>query len=104
VQGEQTISLSAQFSQPLDDGFRVAEVSYYVSGQYYISVILYQLIPADVNGVKGTFIYRSDFVLTPSVSRIKGIERIAAENILLLEIKKSARSFVEECNGAKRQG
>jgi hypothetical protein len=97
IRKEQTLSLTAFFSQPSEGGHRVAEVTYFVTSQYYLSVILYQLIPVEIDGLPGTFIYRSDFVLSPSVSRIKGIERIAAENILLMEIRKSIRSFVQHC-------
>jgi len=99
VQKEQTIGLGAFFSQPFDTGQRAAEVTYYVSSQYYLSLTLYQLIPVEIEGKPGTYVYRADFVLTPSVTRIKGIERIAAENILLVEIRKSVQSFVDRCNG-----
>lgn len=97
IREEQTLSLGALFSCPQEDGHQAADITYYVSSQYYLSLILYWLIPVEIEGKPSTFVYRSDFVLTPSVSRIKGIERIAAENILLMEIRKSIQSFVDSC-------
>jgi len=95
IQGAPTISLSAIFSQPTQQGYRVAEITYYVTGNYYGGLILYELYPTKINGKNGTLIYRSDVVLSPSMTYIKGIERMAAGNILLLEIKNSALSFIQ---------
>ena len=51
----------------------------------------------EVDGKAGTLIWRLDYVITPALHRAKGIERMAAESILLLEIRKSVGDFQEYC-------
>ncbi len=96
VQGEETFNLGAFFAHPTEGGFRALEVQYYVSSKYYTSLILYELWPADVDGKSQTLVWRADFVSTSSIPFLKGIERLAAENIMLLEVKKSIGAFIRE--------
>jgi hypothetical protein len=100
IQGSPCISLVAFFSEPSESGYRVAEVNYFVSSVYFSSLILYQLFPVELEGKTNTLVYRADFVLSPSLLRIKGIERIAAENILLMETRQSTKSFIDSCHSA----
>ncbi|MDX6765602.1 MAG: hypothetical protein SFU85_02315 [Candidatus Methylacidiphilales bacterium] len=102
IQGDRTFTLAAVFNRRLEDGsFQVVEPTYYVSSKYYTSLILYEVRPAVFNGVPHSVVWRGDFVITPSINFLKGIERIAAENITLIEVKKSVQSFIEECRTAK---
>ncbi len=96
VQGEETFNLGAFFARPTDGGFRALEVQYYVSSKYYTSLILYELWPVDFGGKAQTLVWRADFVSAPSLPFLKGIERLAAENIMLLEVKKSVGAFIKE--------
>ena len=57
-----------------------------------------ELWPAEVDGKQQTLIWRADFVSTSSIPFLKGIERLAAENIMLLEVKKSIGAFVKEAS------
>lgn len=96
IQGEETFNLGTFFAHPTEGGFRALEVQYFVTSKYYTSLILYELWPVDSDGKQGTLVWRADFVSTPSIPFLKGIERLAAENIMLLEVKKSIGAFLKE--------
>lgn len=98
IQGEDTFNLGAFFAHPTEIGFRALEVQYFVTSKYYTSLILYELWPAEVDGKQQTLVWRADFVSTSSIPFLKGIERLAAENIMLLEVKKSIGAFVKEAS------
>lgn len=99
IQGDRTITLAAVFAREVGPGhWQVAEPTYYVSAKYFTSLILYDVHAYDLpGGGKGSVVWRGDFVITPSIGVAKGIERMAAENITLLEVRKSVRAFVDEC-------
>lgn len=101
IQGARTITLAAVFARKLaDTHWQVVEPTFYVSSKYFTSLILYDLHAFEVDGKPGTLIWRGDFIITPTIGVAKGIERMAAENITLLEVRKSVRSFAEECRAA----
>jgi hypothetical protein len=101
IQGSRTITLAAVFARKLGSGhWQVVEPTFYVSSKYFTSLILYDVHAFEVDGKPGTLVWRGDFVITPSIGVAKGIERMAAENITLLEVRKSVRSFAEECRAA----
>jgi len=98
VQGEQTIALMCMISSPHDNGrIRIVETSFYVTGNYYTSLILYELTPVydDKTGKEQTLVWRGDYVITESIGFLRGIERIAAENIMMQEVVNSVEEFVD---------
>lgn len=102
IQGDRIFSLGAVFSRKMEGSVhQVIEPTYYVSSKYFTSIILYEIRPVTINGSPYSLVWRGDFVITPSINFMKGIERIAAENITLLEVQKSVRSFAEECRAAR---
>jgi len=96
VQGDQTVSLACMIASSNGrGGYRAAEVSYYVTGKYYTALVLYDLVPMQFEGKEHTLIWRGDYVITSSIGFLKGIERVAAENIMLQEVKNSIRMFIQ---------
>jgi hypothetical protein len=101
IQGDRVITLGAVYSRKVSKNrWQVVEPTYYVSSKYYTSLILYEILPLEFDGKSGSLVWRGDFVITPTIGVMKGIERMAAENITLLEVRKSVRSFAEECRAA----
>ncbi len=96
IEGRQTIELASIFAQSGDTP-KAAEITYYVTSQYYASLILYELFPVQINGKTQTYIWRADYVLSAPSGFGKGIEKMAAENIMLIEIKKSIHELADEC-------
>lgn len=95
VQGEQVVALYCMVDAPRPGaGHRVVETAYFVTGKYLTSMVFYELAPIEVDGIAQTMIWRSDFVITQSIGFLKGIERVAAENVMLQEVKTAAAAFL----------
>jgi len=92
IQGDTTFNLGSFFQEKTADGYRAAELQYFVTSKYYTSLILYELWPVRFMDKDYTLVWRGDYVLTPYIPFVKGIERLAAENIMLIEIKKSVKT------------
>lgn len=71
------------------DAWQVSDLQYYVSSNYYASLILYDIVPAK----GGSLMWRGDYILTPEVLEMKGVERVFSDNILIKEVKKSINYF-----------
>lgn len=101
IQGERTITLAAVAARRVaPDVWQVVEPCHYVSSKYFSSLILYEVRNFPMESGQGSLVWRGDFIITPSIGLAKGIERMAAENITLLEVRKSVRAFAEECRMA----
>ncbi len=92
IQGDTTFNLGAFFEESTPHGYRAVELQYFVTSKYYTSLILYELWPVTYMDKQFTLVWRGDYVLTPYIPFVKGIERLAAENIMLIEIKKSVKT------------
>jgi hypothetical protein len=91
-----TISLGAVYQLPVGDHFQLADVEYYVSGNYYTSATLYEVWPVDVGGKHGALVWRGDFFAAPMLAFTKGTERIAYGALMLQDIKKEIHCFQDE--------
>ena len=91
-----TINLGAVYLLPVDDHFQLVDLGYYVSGNYYTSVTLYEVWPVQVDGKSGAIVWRGDFFAAPMLAFTKGTERIAYGALMLQDIKKEIRCFQDE--------
>ena len=91
-----TVNLGAVYQLKVDDHFQMVDMEYYVSGNYYTSVTLYEIWPIRVGGKSGSLIWRDDFFAAPTLKFTKGTERLAYGAIMLQEIKKEIRYFQDD--------
>jgi hypothetical protein len=96
LQGQRVVTMAYITARAHKTGYQVVDCTYYVTGGYYTSLILYELQPVTVDGKEQTLVWRGDYVISESINFLKGVERMAAEKIMLLEIKKSVESFIDE--------
>jgi hypothetical protein len=96
VQGETVLTLGTQISETTSGGFRQLELQFFVTSQYYTSLILTEAWPVNIEGKPHSLVWRGDYVLTPYIPLVKGIERLAAENIMLIEIKRSVADSLKQ--------
>jgi hypothetical protein len=96
-----TISLGACYQLVVENHFQVVDMEYYVSGNYFTSVTLYEIWPIRVGARSGSLIWRDDFFAAPMLKFTKGTERLAYGAIMLGEIKKEIRYFQDDM-GVKR--
>ncbi|MDR1192180.1 MAG: hypothetical protein LBK60_11065 [Verrucomicrobiales bacterium] len=97
VQGNQNFALGAVHALKTADGWQLADLTYYSASSYYLSLTLYELWPVAVAGRAQTYVWRGDYVISPSIGHLKGIERMAAGNIMLLEVKGAIRAQIKRC-------
>ncbi len=97
ISGMSTITLGGGVSERSSQGYRILETQYYVSGNFYSSVILHETWPVTWKGAPATLVWRGDYVITSYITRVKGIEKMAAKMIFLIEVKKSVESFIRDC-------
>lgn len=84
------LDLGVTARQSRSGGEQVADFQYYASTSYFGALVLYDILPHE----EGSLVWRGDYVLSPDMLAARGIERVATENILLQEVKKSIRAFL----------
>jgi hypothetical protein len=91
-----TLSLGAVYLLAVGDYYQLADVDYYVSGNYYTSVTLYEVRPIQVGEKSGSLVWRGDYFAAPTLAFTKGTERIAYGALMLQDIKKEIRYFQDD--------
>jgi hypothetical protein len=97
IQGSQNLSLGSVHARQTAAGWQAAGLTYYSASSYFLSVTLYEFWPVEIGGRTQTYVWRGDYVISPSLGYTKGIERMAAENIMTLEVKSDIRSQIQRC-------
>ncbi|MFZ5806147.1 MAG: hypothetical protein ACOY3I_02925 [Verrucomicrobiota bacterium] len=92
INNQLALVLGATKSVKTSNGWQIADFQYYVCSNYYSSLVLYQIVPSG----NGSLIWRGDYVLSPEMASLKGVERLFSENILLKEVKKTLEYFKED--------
>ena len=96
-----TLSLGAVYLLAVNDHYQLADVGYYVSGDYYTSITLYEIWPISGATKSGSLVWRGDYFAAPTLAFTKGTERIAYGALMLQDIKKESRCFQDDLK-AKR--
>ncbi|HEY4743520.1 MAG TPA: hypothetical protein VIH45_02600 [Desulfuromonadaceae bacterium] len=87
------VNLGAIYSVAVADHYQVLDAEYYVSDGYYAATTLYEIWPIPIAGGTASLVWRGDFYVTPMMSFLKGLERIAYGAIMIQEIKHEIRMF-----------
>jgi hypothetical protein len=96
-----TSSLGAIYVLAVGDHYQVLDTEYYVSANYYTSAVLYEIWPIRVGDKTGALVWRGDFFAAPTLAVTKGTERVAYGALMLQEIKKSIRHFIEDVKATR---
>jgi hypothetical protein len=96
-----TISLGAVYLLAVGDHFQLADLEYYVSGNYYTSATLYEVWPVQVNGKSAAIVWRGDYFAAPTLRFAKGTERIAYGVLMLQDIKKETHCIQDEAKSKR---
>jgi hypothetical protein len=99
-QGVLTLGASYRRSGP-NGTFQAADSLYYASGGYYVGLTLYQMWPVDIGGKPSTLVWRGDFISSPSVMGLHGIERVASESAMMRDILKAVAAFRRDIGGGR---
>ena len=82
-------------------GYQAADVLYYASGGYYVSLTLYQMWPVNVEGKASTLVWRGDIISAASLASLHGVERLGSESAMMKEISKAVTLFRRDTSGAR---
>ena len=96
-----TITLGAIYQLAVGDHFQLVDMEYYVSGNYYTSVTLFEVWPVQVGKKSGALVWRGDFFAAPMLAFTKGTERIAYGALMLQDIKKEIHCFQDEAKARR---
>lgn len=99
VEGTAVMVLGTIYVKPMDQGaVQVIDLQWYVSGGYYTAFTCYELYPLEMGKTDATLIWRGDYTSISMKQLRKGVERLFSVNIMVQEIKKSIRFFLEDLN------
>lgn len=99
VDGTAVLVLGTIYERLLPSGARqVVDLQWYVSGGYYTAFTCYELHPLQMGQSQATLVWRGDYTSISMKQLRKGVERLFSVNIMVQEIKKSIRFFLEDIN------
>lgn len=99
VDGHAALKVGAVFLRSFDNHYQIIDCEYYVTNGYYTALICYEVWPVE----GGSLVWRADLLSADSLAKAKGIERMAHDNILVLEIRKSIRCLREDVADLAKQ-
>jgi len=88
-----TFNLGALYYKYEGEKFKALNCDCYISSETYVSCTLYQLWPIEVSGKPATLIWRGAFASSPRLAQAKGVERMAAKQIMIKDLRKEIESF-----------
>ncbi len=91
-----TVNLGASYELAVGDHYQLLDFDYYVSSTYYAGATLYEVWPIHDGKRSGSIVWRGDFLAAPILRYSLGIERIAFGIIMIQEVKKEIRCFLDE--------
>ncbi|MEP6603647.1 MAG: hypothetical protein ABJB69_06855 [Spartobacteria bacterium] len=92
--GQGVVTLGAMYTRAGGNGTQqAADVLYYASGGYYVSLTLYQMWPVDVDGKASTLVWRGDLLSSASLASLHGVERLGSESAMMKDVAKIISFF-----------
>jgi hypothetical protein len=91
-----TVNLGAVYKLAVGDHFQLLDIDYYASSTYYAAATLYEIWPIHDGKKIGSLVWRGDFLAAPTLRYTKGIERMAFGVVMIQEVKKEIRCFLDD--------
>ena len=96
VEGQAALSLGATFERPAAGGAQSADVQYYASGGYFVLLTLYQMWPVEVGGQPATLVWRGDYISSPELGELRGVERMGSGAAMMKQIRQFVNAFLRD--------
>lgn len=88
------VTLGAFYNRATANGaYQAADVLYYASGGYYVTLTLYQMWPVTANGKPSTLVWRGDMTSSAALASLHGVERLGSESAMVKDISKAITFF-----------
>jgi hypothetical protein len=91
--GNGVATLGVAYHKSANETYQEADVLYYASGGYYVSLTLYQMWPITADGKASTLVWRGDLISSASLASLHGVERLGSESAMMKEISKAISFF-----------
>jgi hypothetical protein len=102
VDDQGVVTLGASYNRAGTGGsYQAADVLYYASGGYYVSLTLYQMWPVNVEGKASTLVWRGDMISAASLASLHGVERLGSESAMMKEISKAVTLFRRDTSATR---
>ncbi len=102
VDDQGVVTLGAYYNHGSAGGsYQAADMLYYASGGYYVSLTLYQMWPVNVEGKGSTLVWRGDMISAASLASLHGVERLGSESAMMKEISKAVTLFRRDTSGTR---
>jgi len=102
VDDQGVVSLGAYYNRGGAGGnYQAADVLFYASGGYYVSLTLYQMWPVNVEGKASTLVWRGDMISAASLGSLHGVERLGSESVMMKDISKAVTLFRRDTSGSR---
>jgi hypothetical protein len=98
IDGAAVLCLGSVYSRvvPETGATQILDLQWYVSGGYYLSATCQELYPMQVGKTEATLVWRGDYTAISNKQIRKGMERLFSANIMLQEVKKTIRFFLQD--------
>ncbi len=97
VDGTAVLVLGTVYKNELaNGGVQLIDLQWYVTSGYYTAFTCYELHPLEMGRTAATLIWRGDFTSISMKQMRKGVERMFSVNVMIQEVKKSIRFFLED--------
>ncbi len=94
VDDQPVVTLGASYDRAAGNGgYQAAEVLYYASSGYYVTLTLVQMWPVTVNGKPSTLVWRGDLVSSAALAELHGVERLGSESAMMKDIGKQVAAL-----------
>ena len=96
VDGVGAFSLGAVAERVVDGGAQVFDLQYYGSGGFFVMATFYQMWAIEVEGKAATLVWRGDYLASPILGELKGMERMGSGAVMMKRIKQGVGEFLGE--------
>ncbi len=97
VDGTAVLVLGTVYKNELSNGgVQLIDLQWYVTSGYYAAFTCYELHPLEMGRTAATLIWRGDYTSISMKQMRKGVERMFSVNVMIQEVKKSIRFFLED--------
>jgi len=88
------VTLGAFYNRAAGNGaYQAADVLYYASGGFYVTLTVYQMWPVTANGKPSTLVWRGDMTSSAALASLHGVERLGSESAMVKDISKAITFF-----------
>jgi len=100
VDNKSAVQLGAVYAAEMPESRQVLDVTYYSSNAYLVSITLYEMHPAMIDGKAQTLVWEGSLVSTTGIEGGLGLKRKIGARMMASDVEKWIRIFRADAQGA----